>query len=428
MDRKNIFIVGSDEFNMGELKSIEHADQYNFIPLFHINEIQQKEVKPDVRKFMEQARDQLNNFEGSIDAIISFYDFPATLIAFLLTEEYGLRGPSLESGFKCEHKYWSRLEQEKSIPDHIPDFEAVDPFTVNKIEDINLKTPFWIKPIKAYASQLGFKVENEEILEEALPKIREKIKDFGEPFNLLMEKLNMPADIQHINGNYCIAESLIGGHQCTVSGYVQNSEVKTYGIVDSINYEEVPSFFYYKLPSELPEKVQRRLHEVSAKVMKHIGYEDSTFNIEYFYDEDKDQICLLEINPRMSQSHSDLYAKVKGSSNHQLLVKLALGEQPDYKDKEGQYNYSAKFHYRVFEDGIVERLPDQDDIERIYQQYPDTHIKLQVEEGQKLSELPGQDNYSYLLAFIFTGAQTREELEQKYREIVELMHVKIKKL
>lgn len=427
MDKKNIFIVGSDEFNMGELQSIDQADQYNFIPLFHIKEIQQKEVKPDVLKFLDKARDQLNSFEGSIDAIISFYDFPATLIAFLLVEEFGLRGPSLESGFKCEHKYWSRLEQQKVIPDHIPDFTAFDPFSTSKLDEVELDVPFWLKPIKAYASQLGFKIENERVFQEALPEIRDKIKDFGEPFNHLMDKVDMPADIQHINGNCCIAEKLIGGHQCTVSGYTHQGEVKTYGIVDSINFKDIPSFFYYKLPSELPEIIQKRLHEVSAKVMKHIGFDDSTFNIEYFYDEEKDQICLLEINPRMSQSHSDLYAKVKGSSNHQLLVNLALGNTPDFADKEGMYNYSAKFHYREFEDGVIERLPNQEDMKRIHQQFPETHIKLQVEEGQRLSELPGQDNYSYLLAFIYTGGQSSEELEQKYHEIVELMNVKIKK-
>lgn len=427
MDKKNIFIVGSNEFNEGQLNAIKDADRYNFIPLFHIDEIQQKEVKPDIPKLLSQARDHLSQHEGSIDGIISFYDFPATLICFLLIEEYGLTGPSLESGFKCEHKYWSRLEQQQSIPDHVPGFAAVNPFETDNLEGVDLSTPFWLKPIKAYASQLGFKINEEEDFQKALPEIREKIENFGEPFNLLMEKVDLPDDIRQVNGNYCIAEKLIGGHQCTVSGYVHHGQVKVYGIVDSINFEDAPSFFYYQLPSDLPDSVQQKLQEVSVKVMKQIGFNNSPFNIEFFYDPDKEQISLLEINPRMSQSHSDLYAKVKGASNHQLLVKLALGEAPEFEEKEGKYPYSAKFHYRIFEDARVEKIPDQERIEQIQKDFPETHIQFQVDEGQQLSELPGQDNYSYLIAFIYTGGESSEDLERQYHEIVEALDVKFSK-
>ena len=50
--RKNIFVIGLNEFNRGELESIEGADQYNFIPLFHTDELMKRDIKPDLESFI----------------------------------------------------------------------------------------------------------------------------------------------------------------------------------------------------------------------------------------------------------------------------------------------------------------------------------------------------------------------------------------
>ncbi|NIR28776.1 MAG: ATP-grasp domain-containing protein, partial [Gammaproteobacteria bacterium] len=91
---------------------------------------------------------------------------------------------------------------------------------------------------------------------------------------------------------------VIGGRQCTLEGYVHEGEVVPYGIVDSIRYPQVLSFFYYLYPSKLPERVQERMGELTKTVMTHIGFDNSAFNIEFFWDEVQDQIWLLEINTR----------------------------------------------------------------------------------------------------------------------------------
>jgi hypothetical protein len=61
-----------------------------------------------------------------------------TLITFLLAREYKLHGPSLESGVKCEHKYWSRSLQAEVARKHVPGFALVNPYQTEKIEDIDL--------------------------------------------------------------------------------------------------------------------------------------------------------------------------------------------------------------------------------------------------------------------------------------------------
>ncbi|MEK6478507.1 ATP-grasp domain-containing protein [Catalinimonas sp. 4WD22] len=424
MQQKNILIIGYNEFNLEELNTIENAEIYHFIPLFKSGIQKSEDIQ--IEKLVNEAREELEKDDTPIDAIISFFDFPFTLIAFLLCEEYGLKGPTLVQGLKCEHKYWSRQEQQKAIPENIPAFDAVNPFEPTPFEELNVHAPFWIKPVKAFSSQLGFKIEGESDYENCMPTFREEIGRLAEPFNYFLERAGLPEDIRQVDGNYCLAEGLIGGHQCTISGYVYDHEVYNYGLIDSVRYPDSPSFFYYLLPSTLPAQVQKRMVEITRKVMQQIGFNNSAFNIEYFYDEEDDQIYLLEINPRMSQSHSDMYGKTRGHSNHQVLVKLALGKKPHFKELEGKYAYAAKFQYRVFEDGVVESIPDKKKIRQIEEQYDDTIIKIDVQEGQRLSELPLQDSFSYALGAVMTGAQTKKALLEKYHHIIETIDIKIK--
>src|SRR5690606_20339855 len=69
-------------------------------------------------RLFDAAVSQLDEFPGPIDAIVSYWDFPSSVLHVLLCEHYGLPGPSLESVVKCEHKYWSRLEQRESIDEY----------------------------------------------------------------------------------------------------------------------------------------------------------------------------------------------------------------------------------------------------------------------------------------------------------------------
>lgn len=422
MAKKNIFIVGIDDFNLGELNAINQAENYEFHGLFQHKDLQKKGEKIDIKAILDGCRAKLNDFSGNIDAIIGYYDFPITLIAYLLCEEYDLSAPSFASGVKCEHKYWSRLEQAKVIPEHIPEFEAVNPMTHPNLEQINLAPPFWLKPVKAYSSQLGFKINDQDELEYAVERVQEQIEIFADPFNYLLRFVTLPEEIKAIDGGFCIAEKLISGHQCTLSGYVYDHEVITYGIVDSINYEEKPSFFYYLFPSKLPQNVQDRMKDISEKVIKQISFNHSPFNIEFFYDEKQDKLHLLEINPRMSQSHSDLYAKVSGSSNHQILVELALGKKPEFNPYAGEYKYAAKFHHCVFEGDKVKNVPSDEQVKSVETEFPETIVLNEAKEGQPLSEELAHDSYSYRLATIFTGADSTDELRQKYRKILDKLN------
>ena len=154
---KNIFVVGLEPFNLRLLQAVRHADDYRFHALLDYGEIVAA-PRFDMEALLDKARAILRAFPGPIDAIVGYWDFPTILMMPILRREFGLSGPTLESVLRCEHKYWSRIEQAKVVPKHVPRFALVDPFDDNAADRVDLAFPFWIKPIKAHSSLLGYLV------------------------------------------------------------------------------------------------------------------------------------------------------------------------------------------------------------------------------------------------------------------------------
>ncbi|MET7802730.1 ATP-grasp domain-containing protein, partial [Streptomyces decoyicus] len=354
VSEKNVFVIGLDDANLPTLRAVPGAEKYRFHGLLTMEELQVGEVS--VAGLLEKAQDVLDSFDGSIDAIVGYWDFPVSTLVPLLSERYGTRSTSLESVVKCEHKYWSRLEQQKVITEH-PRYGRVDLESDDPKPPEGVRFPMWLKPALSYSSELAFGVKNEEEFGTAVAEIREGISRVGRPFEYILDQLELPPEMEGVGGQVCLAEEAISGIQVAVEGYVHNGEVTVYGTLDSINYPDSSSFLRHQYPSALPEPVVRRLRDVSERVMRQIGMDSATFSIEYFYDPQTDEINLLEINPRHSQSHAELFEYVDGAPNHHCMLGLALGEDPGLRDNAGPYTHAAKWYFRWFADGVVHSVP-----------------------------------------------------------------------
>jgi biotin carboxylase len=420
VSKKNIFVIGLDESNLPTLHDVPGAQDYRFHPLLTVEELQVGEVS--VADLLQKAQSQLDAFDGSIDAIVGYWDFPVSTLVPMLSERYGTTSTSLESVVKCEHKYWSRLEQAKVIDEH-PRFGRVDLEAEDPRPPEGVHFPMWLKPALSYSSELAFGVKNEEEFRKAVAEIRAGISRVGRPFEYILNQLDLPEEMAGVGGEVCLAEEALSGIQVAVEGYVHKGEVTVYGALDSINYPDSSSFMRHQYPSSLPEPVVRRLQDVSRRVMRQIGMDSATFSIEYFYDPQTDEINLLEINPRHSQSHAELFEYVDGVPNHHCMVSLALGDDPSLPDRAGPYRAAAKWYYRWFADGVVHGVPDALEIERIEREIPGVRVEVVPEEGQRLSEMPAQDSYSYELAHIFTGGDSEDDLRAKYDRCVAALNL-----
>jgi hypothetical protein len=419
--QKNIFVIGLDSYNLRKLQGIRHAEQYRFHSLLKYEEV----VKPldyPYESMLQKAEQQLRQFPGKIDAIISHWDFPADTMLPILCHRFGLPSPSLETVLKCGHKYWARLEQQKIIPDHIPAFCAFDPFADDPLVQIGLPFPFWVKPVKSFGSFLGFYIDSEETFYRHLPRIRKNIPRIGNAFNLALEHAELPPEVEGIGGNHCIAESIISGsRQNGPEGYIYNGQVHINGITDTVKDEADKSFTRYEYPSNWPQYMQQMSNEVTERLLSRIGLDNSAFNLEFIWDESNDNLKLIEVNPRISQSLSDMFEKVHGSSNHEVAVELALGMEPDYPRAEGRFNCAAKFMWRRYEDALVTRSPSVEEIAQVQQEFPGTEVYIEAKEGMRLSELRDQDSYSYEIAIILLGADDHQQLLQRYTRCQQLL-------
>lgn len=422
---QNVFVVGMNDFNAERLTRLRGVEDVVFHPLLTPAQVYETQ-EFDIPAMLEEARGTLRSFDGSVDAIVGYMDFPVSTMLPILCREFGTRQTSLESLLKCEHKYWSRSVMREVIPEHVPRFTAFDPFddaALSRVGEADLRFPFFVKPIKSSGSRLGFRIDSPEDFDYAIEKLRGEISTISEPFNHVLDQADLPDNIRAIDGGYCMAEQVIGGRQCTVEGYVHDGEVVPYGTVDSIRYPQVLSFYYYYYPSHLPRRVRETMYDITRKVMAHIGYDNAAFNIEYYWDEVQDRIWLLEINTRIAQSHCDLFEMVDGVSHQQVTIDLALGRRPDMPVGEGDSNVAAEFFYRVFfNDATLARVPTNAEIAVAAEQVPGTRIASHVRKGMRLSELPEQDAYSFAVASIWMGASKQSKLLWGYEQVLKRLH------
>lgn len=414
---QNIFMIGLDDFNLSMLKTVRGNEGYRFHSLLDYDQV----VNPSryaIEEMITAGKTQLDRFEGRVDAIIGHWDFPTTALQTIFREHCGLGGPTLTSVLTAEHKYWCRLNAREAIPEHTPAFEVVDPFAADAAERIEIDYPFWLKPVIGFSSQLAFKIRNRADLDDALAALQAGIGRFGEPFGVFLDKTDlrpdMPADI---DGYHAIAETAISGELSTAEGYIRQGLTAVYGIVDSYREGHGSSFSRYQLPSRMPQAIEERVIDCTRRIVPQLGLDNTPFNIEYFWDQESERVWLLEINPRLSKSHSPLFVDITGASNHEVAVEVALGREPQYPRTDGCCAVAAKFMLRCYDDARVTRVPSRQELQALEEAYPGTRIEIAVEQGQRLSDLRGQDAYSFEVADVFMGADDTEALIKQYEDL-----------
>lgn len=414
---KDIFLLGLLDWQRGELETVDHAEQYRFHSLLSYEEVVEEPLGFD--ELLKRARKQLDDFQGQPAAIISHWDFPSSCLAPLLSAEYGLRAPSLESVLRCEHKYWARLEQQKAIPECIPKFQAVDPFDPQAVDSFNMEFPVWLKPIKGYSSMLGFYLEDRRQLKEALEQMREHIGELGAPFNECLKHASLPPEVEGFDGCHAIAESIMTGEQFAPEGFVCNGEMHIYGFFDMIRGQGGKDILALRYPAELPESLRLHSEDVCERILKQIGFDYGCFNVEFLWDASSNKVCLIEVNTRMSQSHSDLFVKVNGMSDHEVAISVALGQKPHLPGKDGgRYKMAADFWLKKNGDAEVTRVPRPDELEALSQELGDAVVVIGAEEGKRLSDLSEQAQYSYTVGKAWIGGDSEEDIKKKYHNLI----------
>jgi len=412
----HVYVMAPDPQHWDALEAVaESSGDVRIHPVLEKDDVVHVESL-DVRAVLAKAERELGD-AGPVDAIIAQWDFPTTLLVPMLCHERGLRSPSLEAVIRCSHKYWSRVAQRESIPEYTPAFELVDPFEDGAADSVGLQNPFWLKPVKGFSSMLGFRIDERDDLEQALAVIREEVDRIGEPFDVLLEEAGVDAELRSVDGRQCIAEAYLSGIEVAHEGYVQDGEVHFHGTLEMVRDREC--FTRLLWPAMVPAPVLERMADASTRFLKHIGYDDGCFNAEYFWNPDTDDLKLIEVNPRISQSHVPLAMLRDGMSNHQVAFDVGLGRRPTFQPGGGEAPLAAKFYERIpLQEGRVTRAPSPSELEAIRAGFPTATIVMAVEEGDELSELVDQDPRTSTLFELYLGADDERDLLERHARLL----------
>jgi len=370
----------------------------------------------DALRFLEEAVKQFRR--EPVDGVASSSDYPGVLVAAALAHELGLPGPDPQAVFRCSHKYYSRVAQREAVPEATPGFALLDPAAVAAGERPPFSFPLFVKPVKSWFSVLARRVESFEELQRWLaePDVQAHLTAFVGPFNQLLRRYTSLEK----DGGYLLAETLCGGAQVTVEGFVCDGVVQLVGVVDSVMFPGTISFQRFDYPSTLPEAVRTRMGEVAARAVRGSGLDRALFNVELFYDPrapEGDDLRIIEINPRMCGQFADLYEQVDGINTYEVLLALAAGDRPQWRPGGGPHGVAASFPLRVFEDRLVTRVPSAEDIRAVKERWPVTLAKAYCRPDQRLSETNQGDGATWRYGMVNMAGATLPKMLEDFERV-----------
>lgn len=406
----NILVICPTHRDLRELENPSAKSHYNF--LFYGDDASEHLEKFNALKFIDET---LAKFKGKdINGVISTDDYPGCIIASVMAKKFDLPTPETNKIILFQHKYYSRQAQLNCVPEAVPKFALVDPFLFD-LEKVNknngIEFPFFIKPVKSFFSVMASKVNNHNELKEILKIGRTHCSVFVRPFNQLLEKYTS----FELSANYLLAEQLLEGIQVTIEGFVYKNKVEIMGIIDSIMYPGTISFKRFEYPSKLSREVQEKMEKIATKLVSTIGFDNGIFNMEMFYNPKTNAIHIIEVNPRMCSQFADINEKIHGANTYEIQLALSLGKKPKFEKNMGKYRNAASFVFRTFKDGTVIKTPEQKEIERLKEHFPDVRLEIFVNKGMKLSDTL-QDGKSYRYGIVNIGGKNEQDLFQRFEE------------
>lgn len=335
---------------------------------------------PDLDAVDVDPADLLDTLAGlPADGVVGTKDRSA-LLAALLAARRGVPGPSPAAILSAQHKPSSREIQQRVAPAATPRFAVLDgqpPFP----------PPWFVKPVVGRLSQEARRVDDPALLAAVVehPAYRDGYAAIARLGGL---------DPRLVRG--FLVEELVEGDEVTLEGYVRHGHVTVIGVTDAVKYTGTNSFQRFEYPSSLSRERLDELDALARALVAAHGLDDCFFNVEFLVPP-TGAAMIVEVNPRIASQFAPLVDAVHGRSTYDALFALACGDEPAWDVDRGR-GVAISYVVRVFEDGLVERVPE-----------PEGDLELLVQPGRPLSEQGVNDTASFRLAIFTEWAETREE-------------------
>jgi hypothetical protein len=125
--------------------------------------------------------------------------------------------------------------------------------------------------------------------------------------------------------------------------------------------------------------------ELSERVIRQIGLDSITFNIEYFWDPEHDTITLLGGEPTPFPVARRAFRAGRRHRQPRPHAATGSGPQPRPRHRKGPYDMAAKWFVRRVADGVARRVPTGEEVEQVQRDIPGCTIDVSITAGDRLS-------------------------------------------
>ena len=252
-----------------------------------------------------------------IDAVFYSRDV-ADIVAAVLCEEFGLPGPSVESVFRCLHKYYGRRVE--------PDPPRCDYIALDDARPSVPGYPCYLKPPWLNLGILGFKLESDDDLHRALATVRREYPAWAALYLPFFERYIDAEKFPLARREIMLVEEFVDGPQVTVEGWVADAPPAVWAITDTNTYPGTRVIDNFSLPSRQPAHIQTLLVEQAARAAERVGLARGFFNVEFWCHDDA--VTLTEVNGRAATCFYNLYRGCLDACIYEAGLELAAGRTP----------------------------------------------------------------------------------------------------
>jgi biotin carboxylase len=269
--------------------------------------------------------------------------------------------------------------------------------------------PCVLKPLGLSASRGVIRANNEEEFSEAFARIRRLLQD--KSVKILREE----------SAAWIQVESFISGREFAVEGLVTGGKLQVLAIFDKPDPLEGPFFeeTIYVTPSRLTREEQAELIRCAEKAMAAVGLTHGPVHMEMRLNEEGAWMLDIAARPIGGLCSGALRFEYDGQSIplEELILRHAMGE--DVSAYSRQTQASGVMMIPIPQTGFYEGVEGLEDAEQVK---GIERIEITAKLRQKLVPLPEGASY---LGFIFSRAETPQQVEQALRSAHSKLHFQI---
>ena len=279
--------------------------------------------------YVDRAVDYVKT--NGISAIMFSHDM-ASVVASVICQRTGLKGPSLESTFCSLHKYYSRKTENSPLWfDYIGIDDPKEEWKKKVRYPCILKAPFLM------ACWGMSRIDNESEMEKALAELGTLVAPFltgyQEFFSKYLDLTKYPLAVENI----AVVEEVVERcDQYCIEAWVDDSGTFTvYNTCEQIAGSK--QLLCYAYPQfSLDKNALDKLIQFAKEMKQRFGLRNTFYDIEAWKRDD--DFILVEVNCRIMYADTYIYNKMWGVSEYKAAVYLACGQMDKVKMETPPYS------------------------------------------------------------------------------------------